>query len=180
MRHLAPSAAGLALLLTSTLLPARVAAATYEVGPDKPYADLEALPTLVAGDLVLVDGDQTYPAAALWDSGEPDSPITIQGVVIGGNRPVLDGGVNTLAINGDHWVIEGVELTGGSSRCFYHHGDDVTLRDAVVHDCDSHGILGADQDSGSLTLEYVEVYACGGGTQHHQIYVATDEVNHPG
>ena len=49
----------------------------------------------------------------------------------------------------------------------------------VVHDCPSHGILGADEDSGSLTLDYVEVYRCGSGYSHHPIYIATDEQTHP-
>ena len=50
----------------------------------------------------------------------------------------------------------------------------------MVHDCPRQGILGADNDSGSLTLERVEVHHCGGGTQDHQIYMASDEVAHPG
>ena len=85
-----------------------------------------------------------------------------------------------MEIEADHVVMEGFDISGGSSRCFFHHGDDITLRDSVVHDCPAHGILGADTDSGSLLLEYVEVHHCGSGTQYHQIYMATDEVAHPG
>ena len=44
-------------------------AATYQVGPTQPYADLGALPTLQPGDLVEVDGDHTYPDHSFWDSG---------------------------------------------------------------------------------------------------------------
>src|SRR5262249_21397512 len=108
------------------------------------------------------------------------TPITIRGVQAAGNRPRLSGGTNTMEVAGDHYVVEGFDLTAGSFRCFYHHADDVVLRDSVVHDCPAHGILGADQDSGSLLLEYVEVHHCGAGTSQHQIYMATDEVNHPG
>ena len=49
-----------------------------------------------------------------------------------------------------------------------------------MHDCPVHGILGADTDSGSFLLEYVEVHHCGSGDSNHQIYMATDEVAHPG
>ncbi|MBE0583429.1 MAG: hypothetical protein IH612_06645, partial [Desulfofustis sp.] len=49
-----------------------------------------------------------------------------------------------------------------------------------VHDCPAQGILGADTGSGSLLLEYVEVYQCGSGDRQNQIYMATDEVNRPG
>ncbi|MDP1916825.1 MAG: hypothetical protein Q8L14_11285, partial [Myxococcales bacterium] len=50
----------------------------------------------------------------------------------------------------------------------------------VVHDCAAHGVLGADQDSGSLLMEFVEVYRTGNGTSQHQVYMATDEIAHPG
>jgi hypothetical protein len=88
---------------------------------------------------------------------------------------VISGGTNTIEAAGDHYVFEGLDLTAGSFRCFFHHADDITLRDSVVHDCPAHGVLGADSDSGSLLMEYVEVYGCGNGTFEHQIYMATDE-----
>jgi hypothetical protein len=75
--------------------------------------------------------------------------------------------------------MEGFEITGGSSRCVFHQSDDLTLRDVVVHDCPSQGILGADWGSGSITVEHSEVYRCGGGTYDHQIYIGIDEDNHP-
>jgi hypothetical protein len=49
-----------------------------------------------------------------------------------------------------------------------------------VHDCPAHGLLGADQDSGSLLLEYSEFFGSGSRDRYHQIYMATDEVAHPG
>jgi hypothetical protein len=114
------------------------------------------------------------------DTGTAASKITIRGIAVNGKRPVLSGGDNTLHIAGDHTVIEGLEITGGARRCVFHHADDVTIRDTVVHDCPLQGILGADQDSGSLTLDRVEVYRCGSGDRNHQIYMATDETAHPG
>ena len=77
-------------------------------------------------------------------------------------------------------MLENLDVSGGSSRCYYHHGHAIVMRDSVVHDCPRQGILGADNDSGSLTLERVEVFGSGGGDRDHQIYMATDEVAHPG
>jgi hypothetical protein len=71
-------------------------------------------------------------------------------------------------------------VTAGTSRCVYHHGHDITIRDSVIHDCPAHGILGADSGSGSLTLEHSEVYRSGSGDRLHQIYMATDETAYPG
>src|SRR5262249_49082478 len=79
-----------------------------------------------------------------------------------------------------HYRFQGFEITGGTQRCLYHHGADLSVVDTLVHDCARQGILGADEDSGSLSLEYVEVYGCGAGDQAHQLYIATDEAAHPG
>jgi hypothetical protein len=56
----------------------------------------------------------------------------------------------------------------------------VLIRDAWIHDCPDHGVLGADQDSGSLSIEYSEISHSGSGTQNHTIYMATDEVAYAG
>ena len=77
-------------------------------------------------------------------------------------------------------MLEGFDLTGGSFRCLYLHGDGLVVRDTVVHHCPAHGILGADNDSGDATLERVEVHHAGNGTGEHSIYMATDEIAHPG
>lgn len=157
-------------------------ATTYAVGPtraDKTIGDVAG--RLNPGDVVEVDGDATYSGGIVLDRpGAAGNPITLRGIRANGKRPVLSGGTNTIEIQGDHYVFEGFDVTAGSFRCVYHHSDDVTMRDLVVHDCPAHGLLGADQDSGSLTLEYSEFYGSGSGTGEHQIYMATDEVAHPG
>lgn len=156
-------------------------AATYQVGPSRTNKNLGAVAgKLAPGDVVEVDGDATYPAVAFTKHGSAAAKITVRGVVVNGKRPIVSGGTNTIEAAGDHYVFEGLEITGGSSRCFFHHADDVTIRGSVVHGCPKQGILGADNDSGSLLLEYSEVYACGGGDTNHQIYMATDEDAHPG
>lgn len=156
-------------------------AATYQVGPGKTYTNLAAVASVLApGDVVEVTGDATYPSVRFQKSGSQNEKITIRGVRVNGKRPVLSGGTNTVEFAGNHYVMEGFDITGGSSRCVFHHGHDITLRDSVVHDCPGHGILGADSDSGSLTLDYVEVYSAGSGDTRHPIYIATDESAYPG
>src|SRR5262249_35695391 len=159
-----------ALLLCS----ATAGATTYQVGSNRAMKTLGAVASqLNPGDIVEVDGDATYAGGIVLDrSGGASNPITVRGIRVNGKRPVLSGGTNTIEIQGDHYVLEGFEVTAGTSRCVYHHSDDVTMRDLVVHDCKAHGLLGADQDSGSLTLEYSEFYKSGSGTGQHQIYMA--------
>ncbi|WP_437814514.1 right-handed parallel beta-helix repeat-containing protein [Sorangium sp. So ce1078] len=164
---------GLSVLLAA----APASGATYEVGRGKQYSSLaEVAPRLAAGDVVEVEGDATYPGDVIFKkSGTEAQKITIRGVRVNGRRPVLSGGTNTVVFGGNHYTFEGFEITGGASRCVFNRAHDVTIRDAVVHDCPGHGILGADSESGSFTLEYVEVYACGSGDSRHPIYIATDE-----
>ena len=166
----------LVLALAVLVAPSVAAAATYEVGPGRTYRDLQAVARLLRpGDRVEVDGGATYPGGLIFrEPGTAAAKITIVGRRVHGLRPVIAGGVTTVEMRGDHYVLEGFEITGGSSRCLYHHADDITVRDSVVHDCPGHGVLGADADAGSLTLSYVEVYRAGRGDSAHPIYVATD------
>src|SRR5258705_7128239 len=160
-----------------------VSASTYQVGPSRTYQKLQDVAALLApGDLVEVDGNATYPGdLILTRPGTVVNKITIRGLRVNGLRPVLSGGTNTIEFRlSDHYIFEGFDVTGGSFRGIYHHADDITIRDTVVHDCPAHGILGADTGSGSLTLEYVEIYHCGNGTGQHPLYMATDEFAHPG
>ena len=174
---------GIALIL---LVTSSAHATSYRVGPARTYVTLAALFNAVAvqpGDVIEVDGDATYgnvtiPSSA---SGTTGNPVTIRGIRINGKRPHISGGTNTVQFErSDHVVFEGFEVTGGSSRCVFVHAHDITLRDLVIHACPSHGILSADQDSGSLTLEYSEIYDAGSGTTRHALYIQSDEVAHPG
>lgn len=156
-------------------------ASTYEVGPGRAYPDLQAVaPLLRPGDRVEIDGGATYPGGViLGNPGTAAAPITIAGRRVSGARPVLAGGATTIEVRGAHQVLEGLEITGGTARCLFHHADHVVVRDTIVHDCPRHGILGADDDAGSLTLSYVEVYRAGHGDGAHSIYVASDEEAFP-
>src|SRR6478735_10233733 len=166
----------LALLLAS----ATSSATTYQVGPTRTMTQIsQAMAAAGPGDQIQVDGNASYSSLRWTKSGTAAQPIRIVGVPASGMRPRIQGGTNTVEIEADYVVMEGFDISGGSSRGFYHHGDHVTLRDSVVHDCPNQGILGADTDSGSFLLEYVEVHHCGSGSSNHQIYMATDEVAHP-
>ncbi len=186
--HPLRSATALAAFL---LLAGAAGAATYRVGPGQPYATLQQVAGLLdPGDLVEVNGNATYPGDIVFSRpGSPAQPIVIRGIRVNGHRPVLSGGTNTISFTtpwpysgpgADHYILEGFEITAGSFRGIYHQANDLTIRDCVVHDCPAHGILGADEGSGSCTLEYSEVYRCGSGDSRHQIYMATDEVHYPG
>lgn len=174
----------LPLAALATLLPARAAAAAvYTVGPSgRDFTQLhQVAPLLQPGDLVLVDGGFTYQPVLFPSGGSPGSPVVVRGLRSGaGARPIVTGGTNTVEIQGDHFVFEGFEVTAGSFRCVYHHAHDVVLRDLYVHSCPAHGILSADEDSGSLTLEYSEVAFCGNGAGQHCLYITSDQNVHPG
>jgi hypothetical protein len=180
-RTLAPVAFGLAAASLAMSVAPDAAAATYRVGPGGQYAELsDVAKKLAPGDVVELSGDAVYSGGVkLSRPGTADAKITIRGIRRNGKRPVIRGGDNGIIVSGNHYVLEGLEVTGAGFRGIFHHADDVTIRDTVIHDCKGHGILGADTDSGSLTLDYVEVYHCGQGDRKHQIYIATDEQQYP-
>jgi hypothetical protein len=174
----------LAVLLVFS--PERAIAATYSVGPSRQYTSLQQVSGLLAaGDTVLVDGDATYAGGVVFTRpGSSTRPILIRGIRINGNSPVINGGTNGVAFttgstSADHYIFEGFEVRNATFRGLYHQADDLTLRDLAVHGC-NNGLMGADNGSGSLLLEHCEFYENGAGTTAHQIYMATDEITHPG
>ena len=173
-----------ACLLVPTLMLSASAVAnaeTYRIGAGEKYASLQDVAArLSPGDVVELKGGATYGSVLFKRHGAPDKPITIRGISVGGRRPIVQGGRDTIEAAGNHYVFENIEITGGSFRCFFHHAHDITLRNVVVRDCPAHGILGADDDSGSMLLEQSEVFRCGDGDKRHPIYMATDERTHPG
>jgi hypothetical protein len=162
------------------------AAETYQVGPGRSYTTLQAVAPLVEpGDVVEVDGNHTYDGPILFDThGTDTQKITLRGIRVDGHRPRLHGGADVLRLEGNHYLVEGFEVTGSTSPVTTNRGifivaHDVTIRDCYVHDCPRHGILGADNYSGDQTIEYTEVSDCGEGTGRHQLYMATDNVMYP-
>ena len=84
-------------------------AATYEVGPGKPYATPSAVPweSLQPGDLVLIYWRST-PYKDKWvicRQGTAAAPITVRGVAgPGGELPVIDGNGATTRLALDYWA----------------------------------------------------------------------------
>src|SRR4051812_11585382 len=107
----------LPLGLASLLVSAPCFATTYQVGPTRALKTLSAVAgQLNPGDIVEVDGDATYPGGIVLDrAGAVGKPITVRGLRVNGKRPVLTGGTNTVEIQGDHYVLEGFDVTGGTS-----------------------------------------------------------------
>jgi hypothetical protein len=165
-------------------------AATYTVGPPgsgRQYTQLSSVfnaNNLGPGDIVEVDGGAVYAGDIVVgsdDGGVAGNPVIIRwraGSSI--NRPLLQGGTHTIKFErSNHVLFEGFEVRGGSRSCVFSEAHDVTVRNAFIHDCPSHGVLGADQNSGSFTLEYSEVARSGEGNSRHAIYMQSDEVTYP-
>jgi hypothetical protein len=172
-------------------------AATYTVGPGGQYAELSAVPDLAPGDVVQVAWRSTpYAAVVFHGHGDVGNPAIIQGLrSSNGQRPVIAGSGQACTEGmplpdavrlelTDNVTFQGFEVKLGPCRCIFDHAANVTIKDSVVHDC-PNGILEADEDSGSLTMDRVEVHHC--GISHGQnaaadncVYIATDEAQHPG
>jgi hypothetical protein len=178
----------------SALWAAPVAADTLSVGPKQTYPGItDAMRDAHPGDVIEVQGGNTYPGM-IWlredSGGTKDKPVTIRGIKVAGKRPVLSGVGSgqyeniILLLNANHVVMESFEVIGDggdSNYCVVHKADDVILRDFVIHNClHQGGLVGNDFGSGSLTLEYSELYHNGKGDSSHQIYMATDETMYPG
>lgn len=176
------------LLFLVLCLPCAAQSATWTVGPSgRQYTQLSDVfrsRNLAPGDIVLVDGNATYSGDVVVgddDGGDPGNPVVIKwDRAAGGSRPLLQGGTHTIKFErSNHVVFEGFEVRGGSKTCLFSEADDVIVRDSVIHDCPAHGILGADNNSGSFTLEYSELYNNGNGVLRHTIYMQSDEVEFP-
>lgn len=179
------------LLLSASLclsLSVRVEARTWTVGPSgREYTQLSTLfnaNNLAPGDIVEVDGSATYTSVVVGDDdgGASGNPVIVRWRnAAGATRPVLQGGTHTIKFQrSNHVVFEGFEVRGGTSSCIFSEAHDVTVRDAVIHACPGHGILGADLNSGSFTLEYSEIFDAGSGSTRHPIYMQSDEIAYPG
>jgi hypothetical protein len=163
-------------------------ARTWTVGPSgRDAAQLSTLfnaNDLAPGDIVEVDGNATYGAVVMGedDGGAPGNPVIVRWTrAAGQSRPVLQGGTHTFKFQrSNHVVFEGFEVRGGTSTCVFSEAHDITVRDAVIHACPGHGILGADLNSGSFTLEYSEIFDAGAGSTRHPIYMQSDEMAYPG
>lgn len=167
-------------------------AATYSVGSGQAFADLQSLfdsVNLEPGDIVNVQGNQSYTGGVIMraeDSGSAGNPVTLRGIRVAGQRPILVGGINTIEFRqAQHVVFEGFEVAGTATgiitfRCVYHYSHDLTIRDTLIRDCPRHGILSADELSGDLTVEYTEIRNTGTSADgEHSIYTTSDSNTYP-
>ncbi len=190
MRRLLTLGLGVAALFFG----ASAEAATFRVGPGEQYSNIDdsLLNQVAPGDVIEVMGDNTYPGTWWFDpenGGTAEKPVTVRGVPVNGKLPVVQGVGSgewedfVVLFYANHFVFENFEVIGDGDEnhsCLVNKADQVTVRNVVVHGCGRHGLLGADDESGSLTVEYSEFYANGGGLYYHQIYAATDEATYPG
>jgi hypothetical protein len=109
-----------ALIILAVLAQA-LAAATYEVGPGKPYATIGAAPwaSLQPGDIVLIHW-RSQPYKEKWvlcRRGTAASPIVVRGVPgPAGELPVIDGNGAVTPANLNYWnEARGVLKIGGAN-----------------------------------------------------------------
>ena len=165
--------------------------ATHFVGPDRDVKKLQDIANqLQPGDVVDVDGDFEYQGGIVFSkNGTAADPIIIRGKMVNGKRPVIKRGPNEriIVMNGAHTIFEGFEVVGEADETTKAgigvYANNIKIRNCVIHDC-RNGILGYGSDTGSVLVEFCEIYNCGGEANGdfdfaHQIYMATDEVAFP-
>lgn len=187
----------------------------YKVGPTHKYKKVQdVLALLQPGDTVEVDGDATYPAPIFVDpeyDGTKDKPITIEGISINGNRPIIKtlNATNMIEIGADNYIFDNFEVIGNLNevlakysgvtyknimeqssgvrkeisnktvyRGIFHKADNLVVSNCIIHDA-RMGILGADEGSGSITVEYCDIYHNGTNSGQHNLYLSADEVAYP-
>jgi MYXO-CTERM domain-containing protein len=194
MRYPASTKTALLVGLALAFMAGGAEAATLSVGPGATYATIPAaMAKAKPGDIVEVQGGQTYRGTITFrpeQGGMPGKPITVRGIPVNGQRPILTG-VGTgewdtmvVLLNANHFVMESFEVAGDGTtdhECVINKADDVLLRDFVIHDCHRlGGLFATDTESGSITVEYSEFFHNGDGDYSHQLYMATDEDLYPG
>ena len=197
MKKLASKIAIMAVLvLVITFVPvfnAKSAGTVYEVGPGKQYAELtHVIGALNPGDTVRVYYRENayYGTVELTRSGNAANPITIMGISDAqGRKPVLRGSdttnINILVMRASYYIIDNLEIYGNQGisssvtmRGIYNVGHKNIIRRCIVHHA-GQGIISADQGSGSLTVEFTEVYSNGAGAADHNMYLASDQARYP-
>ena len=169
----------LALLAALVAGSACAHAATYQVGPTRPYHTVGSLPALSPGDVVEID-PATYNEVKRWTRpGIAAQPIIVRGV--GAARPVFDAtGQNVdgvlphpramFQVEADYVTLENLEFqnarngdNGAGIRVT--SGNNVTVRNCRITACDM-GIM-CDSNS-NLVIEASEI--CSNGTSLYDGY----------
>jgi hypothetical protein len=119
---------------------------------EHPFADFESAFEQVAFfaaqaprppvDVLVAEGTVYFAGGLLTASGSAQAPITIRGSDT--SRPIIDGQGKLAAglyLNGDHLVVEGLEVQNTKLAGFVLNGDDIVVRKNVIHEigCCGHG-----------------------------------------
>lgn len=140
MSRLKPRISGIAICIAVfclLLFASKSQAATYEVGPGKPFTSISGVPweSLQAGDTVLIHwrAEAYKEKWVICRQGAPLSPITIRGVAgPGGVLPVIDGNGATTRSALNYWnENRGVIKIGGANT-----PADTTPRYIVIENLD--------------------------------------------
>ena len=162
---------------------------TFEVYPAV-YAGLENQPWI--GPMV--------DTGAEYDAGQFHIPknITIRGITVNGQRPVIKLTADGIANNNlgqsavylddcENITIENIDIDGsaalqvGKAAIFLEKAKNLILRDMRIHGfrtARANGIFGSYFNAGTLTLERIELYDNGGdGGPEHNIYINESEID---
>lgn len=160
-------------------------------------------PKLANGDVIeLLPGTYSVPLLAesvstgsrigLWlkSRGAANANITIRGV-LDQPHPILNF-ASDLTIGlmltdqaSVRWTIQHLHLKGindgtdsvlNTDYCFFHRAYNTVLTDVIIQSCET-GMNSHDSESGSLTIEYSEIYECGNGLYSHQLYASTERTD---
>jgi hypothetical protein len=144
---------------------------TYRVGPDEKYTTLSQVAArLGPGDTVLVTGD-IVDSVRFTRSGSVDKPITVRGVTRVENGRIIRPRITppkaatVISCDGDHYVLEGLEITGipvpvsEQILGILHNCDDLVVRNCYIHHLTYKPLVGT-PTSGSITIEFCEIESC--------------------
>jgi parallel beta-helix repeat protein len=109
-----------------------------------------------AGDMILLKEGQYHETMNLNRSGTEDKPITVKAA--SGEKVSLDGTNLTgpvLKVSAQNIIVEGLEIKNSSGACVELVGSHITLRNSIVHDCQSHGVY---TDGQFITIEKNSVF----------------------
>lgn len=90
---------------------------------------------------LLLKAGQTYPGFTLGAYGSAGHPFTL-GAWGTGAKPIISGGTNGIYIRNSYIVVDGLEVSGQSSRGIYiaYPASNVTVRNSYVHNAGDAGI----------------------------------------
>lgn len=160
------------------------------VGSDKQYKQVaDVLPKIKGGDTIILNRNERFEPFEIKDiSGSSDKPITLtSNAKNASERPVITGAFDkygwTVAVRASHfWSFTNIEIANGKV-CFRNEAHGTKLDNVLIHDCHI-GVMGTDQNSGSLTISHSEIFNTGGKPPGqkwgHAIYVASDQNAFPG